>query len=56
MKISREQLLQAAADNLRSIKQADALYHHRENHPGTAAVSNFTRILCYSGDSQPSGP
>ena len=49
MKISRQQLQQAAADDILSPEQAEALYHYLKHQPGTGAVFNFTHILYYLG-------
>jgi hypothetical protein len=49
MKISREQLRQAAGEGMLSLEQAEALYHYLKSHPGTGPVFNFTHILYYLG-------
>ncbi len=49
MKISRQQLQQAAGDGILSPEQAEALYHYLKRQPGTGPDFNFTHILYYLG-------
>jgi hypothetical protein len=49
MKISRQQLQQAANDGLLSTDQAEALYHYLKHLPGNGPDFNFTHILYYLG-------
>ncbi len=49
MKISRQQLQQAADEGILSTDQAVALYDYLNRQPGTAPVFNLTHILYYLG-------
>ena len=49
MKISRQQLQQAAGDGIISADQAEVLYEYLKRQPGTGPVFNFTHILYYLG-------
>jgi len=49
MKITRQQLQQAAGDGILSSDQAEALYEYLRRQPGTGPVFNFTHILYYLG-------
>ena len=49
MKISRQQLQQAASDGILSADQAMALYAYLKHQPGAGPVFSFTHILYYLG-------